>query len=392
MYAKSTWAMGWTVVLFVSAFSLPVQAAPGDLDQDGDVDGADYVLFRGCIAGPQTPVVNASCANAHFDADSDVDLVDIGGFQDAFTSSCAAPHTNDECQCPMPVSDGTRQYTNIGSTTDGPSEPTMCSFFGNSQVASDVWYCYRATCTGTAFFGLCGSGYDTKLAVYGGCGCPSAPPLACSDDDCGRNLANVQSRVEIPVTAGQRYMVRVGGYAGTQGNGQLTIGCNFDSCATGTGDCFEPSPPGVPGCGDPVCCRETCELDRFCCDVEWDENCAAEAEGVCTGSFPACAPGSGFCGEGHANPGCDNIDCCNTICFNDPYCCLETWDGTCAADARSACFLACTPTAGDCFIERTEGAGCNIESCCRTVCTADSYCCDVVWDDVCVDMANELCN
>jgi hypothetical protein len=30
----------------------------------------------------------------------------------------------------------------------------------------------------------------------------------------------------------------------------------------------------VPGCSDPVCCEAVCAEDDFCCDVEWDEDCA----------------------------------------------------------------------------------------------------------------------
>ena len=30
-------------------------------------------------------------------------------------------------------------------------------------------------------------------------------------------------------------------------------------------------------------------------------------------------------------------------------------------------------------------------SCATSVCNADSYCCDVTWDSICVDAANTLC-
>lgn len=417
MQARKTWVLYWATIVMVFAFSMPAQAVPGDMDQDGDMDWADYALLRDCFLGPQIPVLQPGCQYARFDVDSDVDLGDIAGFLAAFTGSCPPSRPNDSCRCPIAVGDGTRSYSNVSATTDGPDEPAMCNFFGYTHVEADIWYCYTASCTGTALVSLCGSSYDTKLAVYAGCGCPTTAPLACSDDDCGTGVENVQSRVEISVTQGQQYMVRVGGYlisgvctlgfctAGNvgapctanaqcnlaaQGDGRLTIGCNVgDACVNGSGDCFVPSPSGAPGCGDAACCAATCNLDQFCCDVNWDASCAGEAQGVCTGSFPACAPGSGSCGVPDATPGC-GVDCCNRVCMDDPFCCLTAWDEICVDEAESMCFLACTLSAGSCSATHPT-PGCNLKPCCQAVCSDDSFCCDTEWDEFCVEAAVTLC-
>ncbi len=392
MQASKKRVLNWATMGTVFAFSMPAQAVPGDMDLDSDVDLADYALFRGCFMGPQIPVVEPGCQNALFDADSDVDLQDLAGFQSAFTGSCSGPLPNDRCQCPIDVAEGTLSYRNVGAGTDGLEDPA-CDFLysDGGQVGSDIWYCYTASCTGTALVSLCGSDYDTKLAVYEGCGCPTTAPLACSDDDCGVGVENVQSRVEVPVTKGQRYMVRVGGFAGLQGDGRLTIGCNVDACANGSGNCFEPSPTGAPGCGDPPdCCTATCTLDQFCCDVSWDPTCAGEALGVCTGSFPACVPGSGPCDTPDAAPGCEYVDCCNRICLVDPYCCLTAWDGNCVAEAQSMCFLTCGPGAGNCREVHTT-PGCDVVSCCEAVCNFDDFCCTTEWDEFCVGYTVKLC-
>ena len=167
----------------------------------------------------------------------------------------------------------------------------------------------------------------------------------------------------------------------------MTIGCNVDACAHGSGDCFVASPTQAPGCGDPPnCCARTCELDRFCCDVTWDATCAGEAQGVCTGSFAACAPGSGVCTTPDTTPGCDNVTCCNTVCMTDPVCCLTAWDSTCVNEANSMCFLTCGRGSGDCHAPHTA-PGCNTDACCRAVCTEDPFCCETNWDQGCVDDA-----
>ncbi len=50
----------------------------------------------------------------------------------------------------------------------------------------------------------------------------------------------------------------------------------LDSCAicgnAAAGDCC--SANGTVGCSNAVCCEAVCAEDLFCCEVEWDENCA----------------------------------------------------------------------------------------------------------------------
>ncbi len=47
------------------------------------------------------------------------------------------------------------------------------------------------------------------------------------------------------------------------------------TCAPGSGNCAVAN--GSPGCEDPACCAAVCEQDPGCCEVEWDEFCAAAA-------------------------------------------------------------------------------------------------------------------
>jgi hypothetical protein len=133
--------------------------------------------------------------------------------------SYAAP-ANDACASATPVSDGTTPFSNCGATTDGPDEPGACDFFGYTQVDSDIWYLYTASCTGDATVSLCGSTYDTKLAVYNGCPSGGGTILACNDDYCG-----LQSRVSFAAVAATPYLIRIGGYLGYTGEGTLAITC-----------------------------------------------------------------------------------------------------------------------------------------------------------------------
>lgn len=355
-------------------------------------DDGNTVSGDGCSSTCQneTPAV---CGNGMVEAGEQCDDGNTTS-GDGCSSTCQMEGTapaNDSCANAIAASDGTVSFSTNFATTDGPDEPATCNFFANSQVNNDIWYVYTATCSGPAVFSLCGSEYDTKLAVYNGSACPTDSPLACNDDGCGTGVERVESRVTLTVTSGQQYLVRVGGYVGARGNGQLTIACNVDNCALATTTCFSASPTHKPGCSDATCCHATCALDTFCCDVIWDDFCAGEASGVCTGNFPACAAGAGDCGTADGTPGCQDAACCNKICASDPYCCLTDWDANCVSEAQSGCFLTCNSRAGDCLSAHT-GAGCSQITCCQAVCPTDPFCCDTEWDPQCVDKANTLCH
>jgi hypothetical protein len=48
-------------------------------------------------------------------------------------------------------------------------------------------------------------------------------------------------------------------------------------------------------------------------------------------------PGSGDCFVANFTPGCDDAACCQSVCGFDPFCCNNQWDGQCATEAAVAC-------------------------------------------------------
>ena len=128
------------------------------------------------------------------------------------------PHatSNDDCFDAKPV----------GNVTDLPFDTSNATFDGpgHFMTSPNVWYCYTATCTGYVTIDLCGSSYDTKLAVYTGEGCSCYPTsndiVASNDDDCAQ-----QSRVTFAVTAGEKFLIEVGGYGFRTGEGVVSIRC-----------------------------------------------------------------------------------------------------------------------------------------------------------------------
>jgi len=137
-----------------------------------------------------------------------------------------------------PQNDGCNNAKQVGDVTDLAFDTARATFDGPGHYMNspNVWYCYTATCDGCATISLEGSNFDTKLAVYNGCGCyPALGDLIKSNDD----FHGQQSEATFPVTAGNQYLIEVGGFNATSmGQGVINISCDGqanqptnDSCA-----------------------------------------------------------------------------------------------------------------------------------------------------------------
>ncbi|OQY98715.1 MAG: hypothetical protein B6D36_17225 [Planctomycetes bacterium UTPLA1] len=134
-------------------------------------------------------------------------------------SSTACLPQNDECENCSTVTTGVP----VNGTTEGATgtDITTCAF--NDTI--DVWHCWTADCTGTATFDLCGSAFDTTIAVFSAC--TGGTELACNDDfNCdGVGGNELQSRATLSVTNGTTYYIRVSGFNGTTGSYTLNVSC-----------------------------------------------------------------------------------------------------------------------------------------------------------------------
>jgi hypothetical protein len=128
--------------------------------------------------------------------------------------SICEPPSNNACSFPIVLSEGTHPFATFGATTTGPVE-------SGCNVQSDIWFGHVVQCTGELTISLCGSSFNTALAVYP-FQCPeeSGNVLACNTNFCGQ-----QSQVTLDVVADQAIRIRVGGVNGAEGEGVLTISC-----------------------------------------------------------------------------------------------------------------------------------------------------------------------
>lgn len=118
--------------------------------------------------------------------------------------------------------------TEIGEVLNLPfsTELATASPYGNT-TGPEIWFNYTATFTGWAAIDLCGSDYDTYLAVWEGADCPPLSFLDENDDYCGYD--GLQSKVFIPVTMGEVYKLEIGGFDGATGEGLLSI-YQYEDC------------------------------------------------------------------------------------------------------------------------------------------------------------------
>jgi hypothetical protein len=161
--------------------------------------------------------------------------------------------------------------------------------------------------------------------------------------------------------------------------------------AAATGDCL--TPHAGPGCDDPDCCATVCELNPVCCEEIWDPSCADLADQACVGLCGASASDS--CFVAHGTPSCDDAACCDAVCTVDPVCCSAVWDAQCVILAQLSCSppqpVQCgLPGQGSCT--STHGSpGCSDAQCCGAVCALVPNCCIYGWDQLCVDVAESAC-
>ncbi|HMN95055.1 MAG TPA: hypothetical protein PKC43_00040 [Phycisphaerales bacterium] len=162
---------------------------------------------------------------------------------------------------------------------------------------------------------------------------------------------------------------------------QLCAGCGSPSA----GDCFAAN--ATPACNDATCCAAVCAVQPFCCTTAWDTTCAMEAAIACGGCG---ASSSGSCYTANGSSGCASLGCCIGVCLADPFCCDGTWDSDCATVASIQCAGCGTFAAGSC-LTANGSPGCSSQECCTAICAADTYCCEVTWDQICANAAAEQC-
>ncbi|MGB1397403.1 MAG: hypothetical protein ACPG7R_06140, partial [Planctomycetota bacterium] len=277
-----------------------LDACEGDSDNDGVFDPCD-----GCPLDPLGSVDSDGdqicdyadiCPQGDDRVDSDED-----GFPDACDVCPLDPHnlanqstpcwdgTYDECWGATVVGLGLTPVDNTAATSSFtatyPVDPTMCAQSGLDTLRNDIWFSYTPPSHGIAIFTTCGlTTYDTEMVLYTG-ECNNLTQVDCNGDSAA-NCDNFTAEIQFPVSGMTRYLIRLGGWNGELGTGNLEViftsssggcaltgdidndgVCDPDDICNGFSDALDADGDGIPdGCDD-------CPLD-FQNDIDGDGLCA----------------------------------------------------------------------------------------------------------------------
>jgi hypothetical protein len=217
--------------------------------------GAGYDSFIAVYAGSNCPAqgTTLACNDDSCGVESETQfpctagshfLLQLGGYgatdagSGTFTLSASTIVSNDDCSTPTAVSGlGSFPFDNTNATTgtQGQGQAQCAAEYGQPTIEHDVWFTWTAPASACTRIDTCGSSVDTKIAVYGGNGCPLLAPLDCNDDACG-----FQSVLSFTAIAGRTYSIQLGtsvgaiGGAGTFQISQVMSVPGNDDCATPT--------------------------------------------------------------------------------------------------------------------------------------------------------------
>ena len=153
-------------------------------------------------------------------ANADVEYwIEIGEYWIETEGSGDIP-SNDDCNQARPISDVwdlDLDFDTTLATFDGP---------GYCMDSPNIWYTYTVAYTGNVTVSLCVTDFegledfDTMLAVYRGGNCPPrlSDLIECNDDFCG-----LQSEITFAATAGSQYLIEVGGFGSSTGQGVINV-------------------------------------------------------------------------------------------------------------------------------------------------------------------------
>ncbi|GJM24783.1 MAG: hypothetical protein DHS20C16_11980 [Phycisphaerae bacterium] len=348
-------------------------------------------FFEGvtCAALPICGAVNGACC---FPDDTPVDCQSFtsgvnctaaGGYW--HPGSCGLVECFDYCETPAPVTDGISPFVTSGATTDGPQANQDCALDPLVGTA-DIWLRYQSTLlnsNGAVTFSICNNdGFDATLQVYQTdastiCDDLKNTSLAeyCDNDGCG--VVGGSSLVNVSASPGDEFLIRIGGYDGDSGGGQLEIlpiEAGTGACCTLDGQCNIVSEGACSSVGgaflegaDCFNAQATCGPIGACClgtdgCVETPELGCTSQSGMFLGDGSTCVSPADCDGDGETNfcalaggaPDCNE----NTIpdsCDIDPIIGITTdCDGNTIPDECELLPLCCP---GDPDLSKTIDAG-----------------------------------
>jgi hypothetical protein len=204
---------------------------PESCDGGGDPTG-------GCCVGTSCSVITQAECNA------------MGGSYLGDNSTCAGDPCGgggggdgDACGDAVAANDGGNAFDTSSNSDSGFGEPDESQCAGTYldwDGSPDFWFTWTAAGNGTASFSTCDAGsFDTSLVIYQGSSCSSLSQVACNGDAApDGSCQQYHSQVDgLPVSSGQTFYIRLGGWQAATGSGTLTITPDYGGGGDPTGGC-----------------------------------------------------------------------------------------------------------------------------------------------------------
>ncbi len=253
--------------------------AAGECSDAGDT--RDSALSMPVVAG-QTVLIRVSHWNTS--------TPKIFNLNTSCTGVAGVP--GDSCASPIALSSSfaVTAYDATGATTDGQALDGFCDYgdFGDEQCHNDIWFTYTPNVGGCTYISTLGlAGYDTRLAVYNSTACQPAQSsvLACVDDEEIPTATPFEAGLDVTLTAGQTYMIRLGTYSAGTAAGAGSIRIAPGPVADGNNGGAN---VGAPGCTIDSPFAEFCHGDggdqAGCTNCPCGNNAPAGTQGGCRNS------------------------------------------------------------------------------------------------------------
>ena len=243
-----------------------------------------------------------------------------------------------------------------GSNACATNDVSPCGLMGKT-----VWYKFTPAASGLFDVSLCGSPFDTVLAIYDSCG--AATSLACNDDSCG--LASFLGANQF--IAPNTYFIVVGGFGGATGNYTLNVTAN-----TTAGNCCNSSTAACSIVANAAACISP---STFTAGALCTPNPCVTAPGACCNQDGTCVVGSGAnCTGLFQGP--------NTTCSGANNTCPSTTVGSCCSSTTGACTYVAALAACATPSVYTAGGVC-VPSTCPAVGACCAPCCSVTLQASC---------
>ncbi|RUA07822.1 MAG: hypothetical protein DSY81_11165 [Bacillota bacterium] len=226
---STQWDMTWDLVGPIGSFEI-------------EVDGNIEATLDGTETSYQTPALTAYEVQAVYITAYDGPNATGAIINYAGCNTNTAPGNSwFEGAEAIAIGDTDFSITNAVLTTGPDMDAAVCAMnIGNDGIFNDLYYCFTAGSTGEVLVSTCGGNtFDTRLAVYTGCGSDDpAGVIMCNDDAAtgattpggtapgsgNQACTNFAAELTFEATQGEQYLVRVGTFnqAGL-GDGTLTI-------------------------------------------------------------------------------------------------------------------------------------------------------------------------